>query len=510
MLSTIYSGAVRGIDGYTVEVEGTVSSGLPAFEIVGLPDTAVKESKERVRGAIESLGFDFPLRRVTINLAPGNIKKEGPGFDLPIAIAILTASEQLRAENLEEYLFLGELSLGGELRPINGVLPMVMHASANGIRKIILPRANAKEAAILQNVEVYGASDLHDVICHLSALAPMEAETLDVEALFRQDMAYQYDFSDVKGQLEVKRALEIAAAGGHNSVMIGTPGSGKTMLAARIPSILPDMTPEEALEVTKIHSIAGLIPEGKSLVTQRPFRSPHHTVSTISLVGGGRIPRPGEVSLAHNGVLFLDELPEFRKDALEILRQPLEDRKVSISRVSATVTYPCNFMLVAAMNPCNCGYFGDPSRHCTCSEAQIQRYMGKISGPLLDRIDLHINVMPVKYAQLSDNTKAESSVSIRERVNRARKLQLQRYRSVGVTCNANLNSAQVKAFCPLDSESSALLEQAFQTLGLSARAYTRIIKVARTIADLEGAPNINVSHVAEAIQYRSLDRKRKY
>lgn len=510
MLSTIYSGGVQGIDGYTVEVEGTVSSGLPAFEIVGLPDTAVKESKERVRGAIESLGFDFPLRRVTINLAPGHIKKEGPGFDLPIAIAILTASEQLKADNLEEYLFLGELSLGGELRPVNGVLPMVMHAAENGIRKIILPRANAKEAAILQDVEVYGASDLHDVICHLSALDPMEAETLDLDAVFRQDTAYQYDFSDVKGQLEVKRALEIAAAGGHNSVMIGTPGSGKTMLAARIPSILPDMMPEEALEVTKIHSIAGLIPEGKSLVTRRPFRSPHHTVSTISLVGGGRIPRPGEVSLAHNGVLFLDELPEFRKDALEILRQPLEDRKVSISRVSATVTYPCNFMLVAAMNPCNCGYFGDPSRTCTCSEAQIQRYMGKISGPLLDRIDLHINVMPVKYAQLSDNSKAESSASIRERVNRARKLQLQRYRSVGVTCNANLSTTQVKAFCPLDSESSALLEQAFQTLGLSARAYTRIIKVARTIADLEGAANINVSHVAEAIQYRSLDRKRKY
>lgn len=286
MLSTIYSGGVQGIDGYTVEVEGTVSSGLPAFEIVGLPDTAVKESKERVRGAIESLGFDFPLRRVTINLAPGHIKKEGPGFDLPIAVAILTASEQLKAENLEEYLFLGELSLGGELRPVNGVLPMVMHAAANGIRKIILPRANAKEAAILQNVEVYGASDLHDVICHLSALDPMEAETLDLDAVFCQDTAYQYDFSDVKGQLEVKRALEIAAAGGHNSVMIGTPGSGKTMLAARIPSILPDMTPEEALEVTKIHSIAGLIPEGKSLVTQRPFRSPHHTVSTISLVGG--------------------------------------------------------------------------------------------------------------------------------------------------------------------------------------------------------------------------------
>lgn len=510
MLSTIYSSGVQGIDGYIVEVEGTVSNGLPAFEIVGLPDAAVKESKERVRTAIESVGLDFPMRRVTMNLAPGNIKKEGPGFDLPIAVSILVASEQLKAEHVEDYLFLGELSLGGELRPINGVLPMVMSAARAGIRKIILPRANAREAAILQDVEVFGAETLHDVICHLAGQLLMQAETLNLEEVFCQNNLYQYDFADVKGQLEVKRALEIAAAGGHNSIMIGTPGSGKTMLAARVPSILPDMTLDEALEVTKIHSIAGLIPDGTSIVTNRPFRSPHHTVSTISLVGGGRIPRPGEVSLAHNGVLFLDELPEFRKDALEILRQPLEDRQVSISRVSASATYPCDFMLVAAMNPCNCGYFGDPSHNCTCTETQIQRYMGKISGPLMDRVDLHINVMPVKYAQLSDNSKAESSAAIRARVNRAREHQRQRYQSIGVKCNANLSTTQIKTFCPLDSESSSLLEQAFNTLGLSARAYTRIIKVARTIADLEDAQDINVSHIAEAIQYRSLDRKRKY
>lgn len=510
MLATIYSGGVQGIDGYIVEVEGNVSSGLPTFEIVGLPDAAVKESKERVRAAIESLGLEFPMRRVTINLAPGNIKKEGPGFDLPIAISILAASEQLKAQQLADYLFLGELSLGGELRPISGVLPMVLSAARSGIRNIILPRANAREAAILQDVKVYGADTLHDVICHLAGQLPMQPETLDLQEVFRQDNLYQYDFSEVKGQLEVKRALEIAAAGGHNSIMIGTPGSGKTMLAARVPSILPDMTLEEALDVTKIHSIAGLLPADTALVTRRPFRAPHHTVSTISLVGGGRFPRPGEVSLAHHGVLFLDELPEFRKDALEILRQPLEDRQVSISRVSASITYPCDFMLVAAMNPCHCGYFGDPSRRCTCSETQIQRYRGKISGPLMDRVDLHINVMPVEYAQLADTGSAECSASIRARVNHAREVQRKRYQSIGVACNANLTTSQLKTYCPLDSAASHLLEQAFHTLGLSARAYTRIIKVARTIADLEDAAEISVSHIAEAIQYRSLDRKRPY
>lgn len=507
MVSLVYSSGIQGIDGYLVEVEGNVSLGLPTFEIVGLPDAAVKESKERVRSAITALGFEFPLRRVIMNLAPGHIRKEGPGFDLPIALAILTACESISVPDIKEYLFLGELSLSGELRPIHGILPMVMAARQRGIRKVILPEQNAREAAVVQEVEVYGAKSLHQVLAHITGTKRMQRCQVNLDELFSVPQEQGMDFAEVKGQQVVKRGLEIAAAGGHNCLMIGTPGSGKTMLAQRIPTILPDLTFEEALEITKIHSAAGLMTMETPLVTKRPFRSPHHSVSTVSLVGGGRIPKPGEVSLAHNGVLFLDEMPEFRKDALEILRQPLEDRKVTISRVNASITYPSNFMLIAAMNPCKCGYFGDPTHNCTCSMAQIHQYMHRISGPLLDRIDLHIEVAPVEYAHLAQTKPEETSASIKKRVNRARALQRARYQNEGIYCNAELSSAQLDRYCTLGTTEKKLLETAFQRLGLSARAYSRIIKVARTIADLDGVQEIDVTHLAEAIQYRSLDRE---
>ena len=507
MIATVYSGGILGINGYTVTVECSITSGLATFDTVGLPDAAVKESKERVIAAVESTGFDFPLGRITVNLAPSNVKKEGSGFDLPIALAVLICGKNIKIPDISEYMFIGELSLGGEVRPVNGVLPMVINAWQKGFKKVILAKDNAVEASVVKDIEVYGAADLHDVLAHISGELPLRRTMSDERIFDSAGAEYKLDFADVRGQEIVKRGLEIAAAGGHNCLMIGTPGSGKTMLAQRLPTILPDLSFEEALEVTKIHSISGSLPADIPFINTRPFRAPHHTVSTVSITGGGRIPKPGEVSMAHHGVLFLDELPEFKKTALEVLRQPLEDKKVTVSRVNASVTYPCNFMLVAAMNPCPCGYFGDPTHQCTCSVSQIHRYVGKISGPLLDRIDLHIQVEPVKYSELSGKAGGESSAEIKKRVNRARQIQRERYKEIDIFNNANLDSKSMERFCTLGKNEQKMLELAYTRFGLSARAYGRIIKVARTIADLDGAEDIKVNHLAEAIQYRSLDKK---
>ena len=510
MIAKVSSCGLMGIDGFMVEVECDVSIGMPAFDIVGLPDTAVKESKERCKSAIQSMGFDFPLGRVTINLAPSHLKKEGSGFDLPIAVAILLSGRRImggRADDLDSYVFLGELALSGILRPVRGVLPMAIAAYQAGFTKIIVPKANAEEAAIVKDLQVYGARDMSEVLLHICGEKPMQPTTVDIDAMFEKRLNFGEDFADVKGQRNVKRGLEIAAAGGHNCLMIGTPGSGKTMLAKRISAILPDLSFDEALEITKIHSTAGNLRNECALMTMRPFRSPHHTVSTVSLAGGGRVPRPGEVSLAHGGVLFLDEFPEFRKDALEILRQPLEDSTITITRVNSTVAYPCNFMLVAAMNPCKCGYYGDTKRVCTCTQPQIQRYLGKLSGPLLDRIDLHIDVSPVEYDNLTSSEQEETSKTIRGRVNAARQLQRERYKDHGIYCNADLTSPMLEKFCRLGDAEAQLLKTSFENLGLSARAYSRIIKVARTIADLAGERDISVYHLSEAIGFRSLDRK---
>lgn len=505
MVSSINSCGLLGIDGYIVNVECSINTGLPSFDTVGLPDVSIKEAKERVCSALLSCGFEFPLGRVVINLAPSNIKKEGSGFDLPIALAVLICGEKVSLPDLSEYAFIAELSLGGELRPVNGILPMIIASWHSGVKKVIVAEENACEAAVVKDIEVFGAANLHKVIGHLSGIAPL-SPTVSSADLTVSNVVYDCDFADVKGQAFVKRALEIAAAGGHNCLMTGSPGSGKTMLAQRLPGILPDLSFEEALEVTKIHSIAGTL--STPFINTRPFRAPHHTVSNVSLAGGGRIPRPGEVSLAHNGVLFLDEFPEFSKNALEILRQPLEDGSVTISRVNATVTYPSNFMLIAAQNPCPCGYFGDKKNQCTCSPAQVQKYQSRVSGPLLDRIDLHINVEPVDYAKLTDTSKCETSAQIKERVNAAREIQRSRYKDIGIYCNADLSSKYLERFCRLGEKESAMLENAFNRLGLSARAYTKIIKTARTIADLAGTENINSMHLAEAIGYRSLDRNR--
>ncbi|MBQ2931440.1 MAG: YifB family Mg chelatase-like AAA ATPase [Clostridia bacterium] len=506
MIAQVNSTALLGIDGYIADVEIDISNGLPAFDMVGLPDAAVKESKERIRAAIKNTGLVMPAKRITVNLAPAGIKKEGPGFDLPIAVGILAASEQLVVPK-ENAVFLGELSLNGDLRRINGVLPMVISAYQKGIKKVYLPLENACEAAVIDGLEVYGAKSLKDIVLHFTGQKKINPYTVNVDDIFRKNNTETFDFKDVKGQPFVKRALEIAAAGGHNILMIGPPGSGKTMIAQRIPSILPDMSFEESLEVTKIHSIAGLVSAESPILTQRPFRHPHHTISSVGLSGGGSNPRPGEISLSHNGVLFLDELPEFRRDALEAMRQPLEDGEVTIVRAGGTVTYPCSVMMVASMNPCPCGYYGDRTRECSCSKTQILKYMGKISGPLLDRIDLHIEVPAVSFEDLEEKESGESSAQIKERVNAARKVQLERYKDRSVYSNSQLTPELMSEHCSLDSESSELLKQAFDSLGLSARAHNRILKVARTIADLAGEENIRAEHIAEAIQYRSLDKK---
>lgn len=494
-----------GMDCYPVEVEASISRGTDEFEVVGLPDTAVKESRDRVKDAFRNSGYEFPIARVMVNLAPADTKKEGPIYDLPIFMAIIRATGTIAA-GFDDCAFLGELSLSGDVRRINGVLPMVINAKEMGIKHIFVPADNAAEGAVIDGINVYPVKDVRQLVAHFKgtepifpALPPLEDELINLPIP---------DFSEVKGQYEVKRALEIAAAGGHNALLIGPPGSGKSMLAKRVPGILPDMSYDEVIESTKVHSIAGALPKGVSLIRRRPFRSPHHTVTPVAMSGGGTTGvRPGEVSLANNGVLFLDELPEFTRKTLEVLRQPLEDGTVTISRATGKYTYPCNIMLIAAMNPCPCGYYNHPTRECRCSQKKIHTYLNRVSGPLIDRIDIHIEVPPVDYKSLTTKFKSESSQEIRKRVNRAREIQQERYKNSATTCNARVTDKEFQQYCTPSKEAAALLEEVFNNLGLSARGYTRILKVARTIADLAESPTIEAEHVAEAVQYRTLDRK---
>ena len=506
MFARVNSIGLFGMNAYSVGIESSLVRGLPRFDMVGLPDMAVSESRNRVHSAMKNNGFNFPEGRLTVNLTPADIRKEGSIYDLPILVALMLLTGQIKSD-LSDFAFIGELSLSGDVRKITGALPMVIKAKELGYKAIFLPEDNAGESSVVEGIDIYPVKNVLQLHAHLIGKTPMEKVNPELFSEYIEPIDSMLDFSDVKGQYQVKRALEIAAAGGHNALMIGPPGSGKSMLAKRIPSILPDMTFQESLDVTKLYSIAGALPENISLIRSRPFRSPHHTISAAALSGGGRVPRPGELSLSHHGVLFLDELPEFPRVSMEAMRQPVEDGVITVSRVSGTLTYPCQVMLVCAMNPCPCGFYGHPTKECTCAKGAPQKYLAKVSGPLLDRLDIHIEVPQVDFQKLSTEEKGESSAEIKKRVNKARAIQTKRFEGTGITCNAKMTPAITRSVCKLDEVSKKMLEHCFETMGLSARAYDKILRIARTIADLDESENITLQHITEAVQYRSLDRK---